>query len=97
MKGETYRTFASYLQDYRIVVQQMNSMPEQNGMAESKTRTLMDMVKNIMSICHLPESLLCGALKTTAHSLNRVPSKVIFKTLFELWTDRKPILSNLRV
>jgi hypothetical protein len=37
------------------------------------------------------------ALKTTIHILNRVPSKSVPKTLYELWTGREPSLNHLRV
>jgi hypothetical protein len=37
------------------------------------------------------------ALKTTIHILNRVPSKSVPKTTYELWTGRVPSLNQLRV
>jgi hypothetical protein len=37
------------------------------------------------------------ALKTTTHILNRVPSKSVPKTPYELWFGRKPTLNYLRV
>ena len=37
------------------------------------------------------------ALKTTMYLLNRVPSKAVQKTPFELWTGRKPSLRHLHV
>jgi hypothetical protein len=37
------------------------------------------------------------ALKTAAHILNRVPSKAVPKTLYELWTGRKPTLNYMHV
>jgi hypothetical protein len=37
------------------------------------------------------------ALKTAIHILNRVPSKSMPKTSYELWTGRKPSLNHLRV
>jgi hypothetical protein len=37
------------------------------------------------------------ALKIAVHILNRVPSKSVSKTLYELWTDRKPTLNYLHV
>jgi hypothetical protein len=33
------------------------------------------------------------ALKTSIHILNRVPSKSMAKTSYELWTGRKPTLN----
>jgi hypothetical protein len=37
------------------------------------------------------------ALKTAIHILNRVPSKAVPKTPYELWTGREPSLKHLRV
>jgi hypothetical protein len=37
------------------------------------------------------------ALKTAAHILNRVPSKLVPKTPYELWTGRKSTLNYLHV
>ncbi|KAL6315693.1 hypothetical protein AAG906_005785 [Vitis piasezkii] len=38
-----------------------------------------------------------GALKTTMYILNRVPSKAVPKTPFELWTGRKPSLRHIHI
>ena len=37
------------------------------------------------------------ALKTSMHLLNKVPTKAVLKTPFELWTSRKPNLRHLLV
>jgi hypothetical protein len=37
------------------------------------------------------------ALKTAVHILNRVPSKLVPKTPYEMWTDRKPTLNYLHM
>ena len=37
------------------------------------------------------------ALKTAIHILNRVPSKSVSKTPYELWIKRVPSLNHLRV
>ncbi|GKB24358.1 retrovirus-related pol polyprotein from transposon TNT 1-94 [Tanacetum coccineum] len=46
----------------------------------------MDMVRSIICNYILPEFLWTEALKTATHILNRVPSKSVPKTPFELWT-----------
>ena len=45
----------------------------------------------------LPDSLWGEALKTAAYILNRVPTKATTKTLYELWTGRKPDVNHLHV
>ena len=57
----------------------------------------MDMVRSMISYSTLPVSLWMEALKTTIHILNRVPSKSVPKTPYELWTGRKPMLNYLHV
>ena len=75
----------------------MPGSPEQNGMAEKCNRTLMEMKMSMMSKSNLPEYLWGEAIKTTTYILNRVPSKSVPKTLFELWTGRKPSLNPFKV
>jgi hypothetical protein len=55
------------------------------------------MVCSMMSYSNLPLTLWMEALKTVIHILNRVPSKSVSKTPYELWTERVPSLKYLRV
>ena len=71
--------------------------PQQNGVAERRNRTLIDMVRSMISYSTLPISLWMEALKTTIHILNRVSSKSVPKTPYELWTGKEPSLNYLRV
>jgi hypothetical protein len=57
----------------------------------------MDMVRSMLSYSMLQISLQMEALKTAVHILNRVPSKSVPKTPYEIWTDRKPTLNYLHV
>ena len=75
----------------------MPGTPEQNGVVERRNRTLIDMVRSMMSNSTLPEFLWGEALKTIVHILNRVPSKVVPKTPYELWVGRKLTLNYLHV
>ena len=70
---------------------------EQNGVAERRNHTLMDMKMSMMSRSNLPEYLWGEAIKTATYILNRVPSKSVPKTPFELWIDRKPSLNHFKV
>ena len=69
----------------------------QNGVAERRNWTLKDIVRSMTSHSSLPKSLWGHSLKTTAYILNRVPSKVVAKTPYELWTGKKPIKRHLHV
>jgi hypothetical protein len=96
--GQVPGPFARFLQENGIVVQySMPDDPQQNGVAERRNRTLMDMVRRMLSYSTLPISLCMEALKTAVHILNRVPSKSVPKTPYEMWTGRKPTLSYLHV
>ena len=75
----------------------MSGKPSMNGVAERRNRTLQDMVRSMISHSSLPESLWGEALKTAVYILNRVPSKSIAKTPYELWTRKKPSIRHLHV
>jgi len=91
-------SFAQFLEEEYIVAQcTMFGTLKQNGIAEKMNHTLMDMVRSILSNSQLPLFLWSEALKTAMYILNRVPSKVVPKTLFELWNEWKPSLNHLRI
>ena len=75
----------------------MPGSPEQNGVAERRNRTLMDMMRSMISRTNLPEFLWGEALKIALYLLNRVPTKATHLTPFELWVGRKPSLNHLKV
>ena len=71
--------------------------PQQNSVVERRNHTLMKMVRRMISHSSLSISLWMYALKIAMYFLNRVPSKVVSKTPFELWTGRKPNLKHLHI
>ncbi|KAM1189908.1 hypothetical protein ACFX2J_025523 [Malus domestica] len=71
--------------------------PQQNGIAERRNRTLMDMMQSMMSYADLPLHFLGEVLATAAYILNKVHTKAKPLTPYELWHGRKPDLSNLKV
>ena len=90
--------FAKFLEECGIVPQYtMPGKPSMNGVAERRNRTLKDMVRSMISHSSLPESLWGEALKTAVYILNRVPSKVVSKTPYELWTGKKPVIKHLHI
>ncbi|KAL0286247.1 UNVERIFIED_CONTAM: hypothetical protein Sradi_7153600 [Sesamum radiatum] len=56
-----------------------------NGVAERRNRTLLDMVRCMMSSTELPPSFLGYALETAAKLLNIALSKTVPQTLYEIW------------
>ena len=57
----------------------------------------MDMVRSMMSLVDLPKSFWGYALETAVYALNRVPSKSVDVTPYEIWCNKKPILSHMKV
>jgi transposase InsO family protein len=83
--------FARFLQENGIVAQYSTpSEPQQNGIVERRNRTLMDMVRSMLSYFSLTLGLWMEALKTAIHILNRDPSKSVPKPPYELLRGRKP-------
>ena len=96
--GQALGPFAKFLQEQGIIAQYtLPGTPSQNGVAERRNRTLLDMVRSMLSNSSLPISLWPEALKTAAYILNRVPTKAVPKTPFELWKGWKPSLKHLRI
>ena len=71
--------------------------PKCNGVSERRNRTLLDIVRSMMSLIDLPLLFWGYALETAAFMLNRAPSKSVEMTPYELWFSKKPKLSFLKV
>ena len=72
----------------------MPRTPSQNGIVEKRNQILKDRVRSMISHSSIPKSLWRGTLKILVHILNRVPSKVVVKTPYELWTRKKPSIRH---
>ncbi|RDX94460.1 hypothetical protein CR513_23156, partial [Mucuna pruriens] len=83
IRRTTSRPFALFIKEYGIVSQYtMPSKPSMNDIAERQNRTLKDMGE---------------ALKTAVHILNRVPTKAVNKTPYELWTGKRPSINHFHI
>ena len=51
----------------------------------------------MMGFADFPISFWGYALESAYYILNKVPSKSVAKTLYEIWTGHKPVFSYLRV
>jgi hypothetical protein len=71
--------------------------PQRNGVSEHHNRTLLDMVRSMVSLIEFPLSFWGYALETAAFTLNRAPSKSVEMTPYELWFGNKPKLLFLKV
>ena len=96
--GQVSSPFAKFLQEHGIVAQYtMPGSPDHNCVAEMRNKTLLDMVRSMLSSSKLPKFLWTEALKTAAYILNRVPTKAVSKMPFELFKGWKPSLIYMRV
>ncbi|KAJ9566025.1 LOW QUALITY PROTEIN: hypothetical protein OSB04_001991 [Centaurea solstitialis] len=88
--------FDNHLMECGIVSQltppytpQMNGVNEESYLARYGT---------INDVSFLTTSIILGhALETATHILNRVPTKSVEKTPYEIWTGKKPKLSFLKI
>jgi hypothetical protein len=58
---------------------------------------LKEMVRAMLNYSTLLMKLWGEALRTVVHILNKVPTKFVPKTPYELWTGRKPSLSYMHI
>ena len=90
--------FSAFCEEYGIIHQSLALYTlQQNGLAERKNRTLVGMVYAMILSAKLPFNLWGEALLTACHVHNRVPSKKIKVSLYELWNGRKPNLNYIKV
>ncbi|KAJ9542943.1 LOW QUALITY PROTEIN: hypothetical protein OSB04_029449 [Centaurea solstitialis] len=71
--------------------------PQQNGLAEHKNGTLVEMVNCMLNLSRMPTNLWGKALLTICHIHNWIISRVIPTRPYELWKGRKPNLNYFRV
>ena len=90
--------FKDHLIEHDIVSQlTAPGTPQQNGVVERRNRTMLDMVRSMISYSSLPLSFWGYALQTAVYILNVVPSMSIQHTPLELWSGRKPSLRHIRI
>lgn len=69
---------------------------EHNEIAKRRNRTLLDIVRCMLSNSTLLDFLWGEALRTPVY-MNQVPSKSMPKTLYELWSRKRPSLRHFHV
>jgi hypothetical protein len=72
-------------------------MPQRNGLFEQRNQTLLDMVRSMMSQTDLPLSFWSYALETATFTLDRVPTKSVERTPYEIWTRKHPGFTFLKI
>ncbi|KAK1697716.1 hypothetical protein QYE76_014413 [Lolium multiflorum] len=92
-------TLNDFLSDERIRHQYSAAYtPQQNGVAERKNRTLMDMARSMMAEYKSRYNFWAEAISTACHSSNRLYlRKGLNKTPYEILTGNKPNISYFKV
>ena len=70
---------------------------QQNGVAERKNRSLVEMGRCLLLDGDLPNTFWGEAVNTANYILNRTPSTSVERTPYELWYGTRPDLSNMKV
>ena len=72
--------------------------PQQNGVAERKNRTILDMARSMLKSKRLPKEFWAEAVACAVYLSNRSPTRSVWgKTPQEAWSGRKPGISHLKV
>lgn len=71
--------------------------PQQNGVAERKNRSLVEMARCMLLEAGMPNRYWGEAINTANHLQNMLPTKVVDQTPYEIWHGVKPDVSNLQV
>lgn len=84
--------FNNYLKDLGISRRlSVKHTPQQNGRAERKNRTLLDIARCMLIESGLPIRFWAEAIATANHIKNRTPSKLLGgKTPYSIWFGRDP-------
>ncbi|XP_073268022.1 uncharacterized protein [Populus alba] len=72
--------------------------PQQNGVAERKNRTMMNLVRSMLTEKKIPKSFWAEAVNWIIYVLNRCPTNAVkYMTPEEVWTGIKPSVEHFRV
>nr|GEW90508.1 hypothetical protein [Tanacetum cinerariifolium] len=80
--------FLDHLKDHGIITHRTPHTPQHNGVSERRNRTLLDMVRSMMSQITLLKSFWDYALETATRILNMVLTKNVEKTPYEALVKR---------
>ncbi|GJS82305.1 retrotransposon protein, putative, ty1-copia subclass [Tanacetum coccineum] len=81
--------FLDHLKEHRIIAHRTPPYtPQHNGVSERRNRTLLDMVRSMLSQTTLPKSFWDYARESAARILNMVQIKMVEKTPYEVLVSR---------
>lgn len=89
--------FINYLEKEGIQYQRTAPYtPQQNGVAERKNRTLIEMARCMVIEANLEKSFWGEAVVMANYIQNRLPARDIVKTPFESWYGHKPSIKHFQ-
>lgn len=92
------KQFNSYYKKHGILHQQTNRYtPQQNGMSERMNRTVVEKARCLLYDAKLNKSFWAEAVATAIYLRNRSAASGLEKTPYEMWYNRKPDVSSIRI
>lgn len=90
--------FRDYYKQHGILHQQTNVYtPQQNGMSERMNRTIVEKARCLLYDAKLEKFLWAEAVATAVYLRNRSRVSGIEKTPYEMWHNKKPDVSGIRI
>lgn len=92
--------FRAYCEAAGVTIEEtVAHSPELNGVAERMNRTIEERMRALLFDAALPMQYWPWAIKAAVYLINRSPSRTNpeYKTPFEIWYDRPPNYTNLRI
>lgn len=93
------KVMEDFLKSSGIVHQKTNSYtPQQNGMSERNNRTIVEEARCLLFDAKLDKRFWAEAVSAAVYLKNRsIASGLNDKTPYEMWHEKKPILSHIRI
>ncbi|KAH9706546.1 hypothetical protein KPL70_012251 [Citrus sinensis] len=97
--SESVNGSVAFGDDSKVLVKgRVPRFPQQNGVAERKNRTILDMARSMLKSKRLPKEFWTEAVACAVYLSNRSPTRSVWsKTPQEAWSGRKPGITHLRV
>ncbi|KAL0410958.1 UNVERIFIED_CONTAM: Retrovirus-related Pol polyprotein from transposon TNT 1-94 [Sesamum latifolium] len=94
-----YNPFLDYFKENGIKRQlTVSYTPQQNGVAERKNRTIVEMARSMLKGKGVPNLYWAEVVHTAVHILNRSPTKAVRnKTPFKAWYKKKPVVDHFKI
>ncbi|GJS06528.1 retrotransposon protein, putative, ty1-copia subclass [Tanacetum coccineum] len=96
-QGASYSSLSLTTLVVMVIMTFPSYTPQHNSVSKRINRTLLDMVRSMISQTTLPRSFWDYAFESAARILNMVPTKNVEKTPYEVWHGQAPELSYLKV